>query len=202
MKPILYLDFDTTLVNTTKAMIDTSKYLTNKDPITYDDYTWNLKQAYPDIDKEIIHKTFDIEYFFEVLEMFEGVKKALEELSSYYTLKICSYGTPMNLELKRRWITKHLPMIKKEDLVLLEFNKKHFDKSICKGRAIIDDRLEPLDTCNCDCKILFRYNNNPYEWQEGYKKMVCNNKIDYVATSWEHREFINFLISLSLLNIK
>ena len=192
---ILWLDFDTTLVDTTKSMILTYEHLTSEKPLTYYDISWNLRQSFPNGNKDIIHKLFDIEYFFNNLDLFEGVYETLNNLYNYCTLKICSYGTPRNLELKKEWILKNLPMIKEENIILLEQNKKNFDKSVCIGDILIDDRLEPHLTCNCKTKVLFRYNNNPYEWQEGYEQLLLENKINFVATSWKDKDFIKYLRS-------
>ena len=192
---IVWLDFDTTLVDTTKSMILTYEHLTSEKPLTYYDMSWNLRQSFPNGNKDIIHELFNTEYFFNSLDLFEGVYETLNNLYNYCTLKICSYGTPRNLELKKKWILKNLPMIKEENIVLLEQNKKNFDKSVCVGDILIDDRLEPHLTCNCKTKVLFRYNNNPYEWQEGYEQLLLENKIDFVATSWKNKDFIKYLHS-------
>ena len=192
---IVWLDFDTTLVDTTKSMILAYEHLTDEKPLTYYDVSWNLHQSFPNGNKDIIHELFDTEYFFNSLDLFEGVYETLNNLYNYCTLKICSYGTPRNLELKKEWILKNLPMIKEENIILLEQNKKNFDKSVCIGDILIDDRLEPHLTCNCKTKVLFRYNNNPYEWQEGYEQLLLENKINFVATSWKDKEFIKYLRS-------
>lgn len=190
---ILWVDFDTTLVDTTKSMIVTYEHLTNEKPLTYYDVSWNLRQSFPTGNKDIIHELFNTEYFFNSLDLFEGVYETLNNLYNHCTLKICSYGTPRNLQLKKEWILKNLPMIKEENIVLLEQNKKNFDKSVCIGDILIDDRLEPHLTCNCKTKVLFRYNNNPYEWQEGYEQLLLENKINFVATSWKDKDFIKYL---------
>ena len=190
---IVWLDFDTTLVDTTKSMILAYEHLTDEKPLTYYDASWNLHQSFPNGNKDIIHELFNTEYFFNSLDLFEGVYETLNNLYNYCTLKFCSYGTPRNLELKKEWILKNLPMIKEENIILLEQNKKNFDKSVCIGDILIDDRLEPHLTCNCKTTVLFRYNNNPYEWQEGYEKLLLEDKINFVATSWKGEDFIKYL---------
>ena len=65
---IVWLDFDTTLVDTTKSMILTYEHLTGEKPLTYYDVSWNMHQSFPNGNKDIIHELFNTEYFVNSLD--------------------------------------------------------------------------------------------------------------------------------------
>ena len=63
-KPKLYVDFDTTMVNSPKILTICYEKLTGIKPLTYTPLDWNIAMAYPNYDKDIIHTIFDISLFF------------------------------------------------------------------------------------------------------------------------------------------
>ena len=195
-KPKLYVDFDTTMVNSPKILTICYEKLTGIKPLTYNPLDWNIAMAYPNYDKDIIHTIFDISLFFEYAKdnIFEGCKETLEELSNYYDITVVSCGTDANLTLKEQFLKEEFPCVSFAGLSQIS---KTFDKSsICQDGILIDDRLDCLlSTRNCK-NVLFRYNNNAYIWQEGYTDYVSDGTIDFVATSWTDEVFINYLLTL------
>ena len=194
-KPKLYVDFDTTMVNSPKILTICYEKLTGIKPLTYNPLDWNIAMAYPNYDKDIIHTIFDISLFFEYAKdnIFEGCKETLEELSNYYDITVVSCGTDANLTLKEQFLKEEFSYV---SFVGLSQTSKTFDKSsVCQNGILIDDRLDCLlSTQNCK-NVLFRYNNNPYEWQEGYEQLLLENKIDFVTNSWKDKDFIKYLHS-------
>lgn len=180
----LFVDFDTTMIDSTTCLINCYRDLTGEEPLTYKDWTWNISTAYPNCNKEIIHKCFDIPLFFKYAKdnIFPNCKETLQELTKYYDITVVSCGTEDNLRLKEQFLKEEFTFV---SFVGLQQSKKTFDKScVCKDGVLIDDRLDCLLSSKQCLNILFRYNNNPYEWQEGYKDLIENGKISYVATKW------------------
>lgn len=197
-KPILYVDFDQTILDSTQIMIDCYEHLTGEKALTRIDYTWNLKSAFPNYDKEIIHKIFEIPMFFELANKytFKGCKRTLFNLSKYYDIKIPSCGTDENLRLKGEWIEENLPFI--NEFIPIRQNGKVFDKSICEENSvIIDDRLDCLLSVNNSLRILYRNRNNPYSWQIGYEELLAKDEIQKVVTEW-NEELEEYLIRYSM----
>lgn len=193
-KLILYVDFDQTILDSTQIMIDCYEHLTGEKALTRKDYTWNLKSAFPNYDKEIIHKIFEIPMFFELANkyVFKGCKRRLYNLSKHYDIKIISCGTDENLRLKGEWIEENLPFV--QEFIPLSQNGKVFDKSICEENSvIIDDRIDCLLSAKNCFRILFKFDNRPYEWQNGYEEFIYNGDINGIATAW-NEEFENNLI--------
>lgn len=190
----LFVDFDTTMVNTPKILTMCYENLTGEKPLTYNPLDWNISMAYPNYDKKIIHKIFDIPLFFKYAKdnIFPNCKETLKSLLNYYDIVVVSCGTDDNLKLKEQFLKEEFPFV---SFVGLPQANKTFDKSsVCKNGVLIDDRLDCLLSTKECLNILFRYNNNPYSWQEGYEELLQQGKINYVANSW-NGELRDILIS-------
>lgn len=183
----LYLDYDNTILDSSKILIESYYLLTGVKPATYNDFTWNCDIAFPPhSDREIIHKIFDIPLFFKLANdnILPSALHILHELTPYYNIHIVSCGTDSNLKLKEAWCKEHVPFI--TSFIGLNQTSKTFDKSsVAKNGVIIDDRLDALLSSENCLKVLFRYNDNPYQWQEGYDNLLKEGKIDYVAKQWD-----------------
>ena len=192
----LYLDYDNSLVDTSKIIPEAYYLLTGVKPVKEFSETWNSDDVFPPrADREIIHKIFDIPLFFKLADsnIFPSALHILFELSQYYDIHIVSCGTESNLKLKKEWCKEHIPFI--TSFIGLNQTSKTFDKSsAAKNGVIIDDRLDALLSSENCLKILFRYNDNSYEWQEGYEELLKDNKIDHVAFQWDE-ELRDLLIS-------
>lgn len=192
----LYLDYDGTLVDTPKILPEAYYLLTGVKPVKDISLDWNADTCFPPrANREIIHKIFDIPLFFKLASdnIFPSALHILFELSQYYDIHIVSCGTESNLKLKEEWCKEHIPFI--TSFIGLNQTYKTFDKSsVAKDGVIIDDRLDALLSSENCLKILFRYNNELYEWQDGYKELLKNNKLDHVAFHWDE-ELRDLLIS-------
>ena len=116
----------------------------------------------------------------------------MEYLSQYYDIEVVSCGTEENLKLKEEFAKHEFPFV---SFVGLDQTNKTFDKSQHYINCVcIDDRLDCLLSSKQSLNILFRYNDNKYEWQEGYKELLQQGKINYVANSW-NEELRDILMS-------
>lgn len=196
-KPKLYCDVDGVIIPTNEIMPIVYEELTGIKPKSYKSLTWNMYDLYDkkDLNKDIIHKIFEVERFFELAKPYKGCIKVLFNLSKYYDIHIVSVGSAENLKLKKMWLLENIPFVPEENLILLEQVGKanSIDKSCCVDGVIIDDTLSALLSSNNCLRVLFRWNNDNLSWQEGYEKLLVNGEIDEVATAWED-EFEDYLI--------
>lgn len=183
----LYLDFDNTIVNATKKIVE----LYDKDFWKYKNYTpthWiNINTYSFDelalINKDIVLDYFDDHRFFINLEYMENAKEVLDELKDYYEINICSIGRKMNLYNKKQWIEKNLSYAKFIGIDLKYGNKSSVDMS-GNGSVILDDNIDMLYSSNADIKVIY----GDFSWSE-------NNIYDYPRCfNWyEFREFLKTL---------
>lgn len=181
----LYVDYDNTIVNTARILPEAYYLLTGVKPVKDMALDWNADTCFPPkASREAIHKIFDIPLFFKLANdnIYPSALHILYDLSKYYDIHIISCGSESNLQLKKEWCKEHLPFI--SSFIGLNQTSKTFNKSVAKNGVIIDDRLDALLSSDNCLKILFRYNNELYEWQEGYKELLEKNSIDHVAFQW------------------
>lgn len=181
----LYLDFDNTIVNATKKIVE----LYDKDFWKYKNYTpthWTNINTYSFdelilINKSIILDYFDDHRFFINLEYNENAKEILDELKDEYEINICSIGRKMNLYYKEQWIKKNLPYANFTGVDLIEGNKGNIDMS---GGITLDDNIDMLNSSNADIKVIY----GDFSWSD-------NNIYNYPRCfNWyEFKEFLKTL---------
>lgn len=193
MKQNLFLDIDNTAIKTNEIMASVYYHLSGVKPKQLITYEWNMKDCFEphELDKELVHKIFEVREFFDLVKPYEGCVEILERLLPYYNICPVSVGTKKNLELKREYLPRWFPFIPQENYILLEQHGKHelIDKSCCRDAVIIDDTLSALkSSVNC-LKILFRYKNKPYAWQNGYEDLLRTADIHHIAYLWDEDLF-------------
>jgi len=170
MKKDLYIDFDSTIVETEAAFCEVyneeySKYKSFKPADWKQAMSWIFDDVCPlihvyheDAQKEIV-RIFGCERFFELLKPMDNAIEVLMELEEKYNLIICTSAMPENASRKVLWIEEHLQFV---DEVIVLINKKQ--NGIGKGRVpmneegsiFIDDHPNNLISTNAARKILFK----------------------------------------------
>lgn len=166
---MLFIDFDNTIVNSTKAFCDiyNLRYYNHPNFIKADwqkSYLYNFSDVCPLLkNKEEVENIFCSETFFNILEFINNnTFNVIEELSYKYKIIIPSIGWPKNISLKSLWIENKLPMIK--EFILINNGDCSMDKRIIdmSGGIIIDDVASNLN-CNAERKICFGYKHDKNE---------------------------------------
>ena len=170
----LYIDFDGTIVNTIKAIVDLYnedfQYYKKFKPINWWEInTWDFTEcncATP----EYINTYFNQQRFFNRIEYMDWAKKILDELSDDYDITIVSSGYSPNLVAKALWINNNLPYCKFIGVNLKEYkDKSHIDMS---DGIFIDDSSHNLITSNAKINICF---GDKYEWNKDWIGIRCAN---------------------------
>lgn len=183
MKKSLYLDFDSTIVNSERAFCEVYNRL-------YQDYVgfvpaheehagdWEFKRACPLIHQlhvdpiAEVRRLFGLELFFELLEFYEGSDKAIRALKSQYDLVICTSASPENGSKKVMWIERQMPYV---DEIIVLINKSN--NGVGKGRVhmlepgaiFVDDHPANLRSTEAERKILFNFNGRITDYNRGWE---------------------------------
>ena len=192
----LILDFDNTIVNTTKAMIrsmnpfikDSSKKVDENSP----SYYWSFKDLFPETHMRYIDILFNSELLFDNMELYSNVRNVLEDLHEKgVMIYVCSIGSYKNIKLKLDYLHKHLPFV---EVIPIAQNNIAMDKAIInmENAVFLDDNVDCLNSSNADVKILYKHDNFTTE-----KNRVWNG---YVSTSWEDEDFIKLVYDLLEVN--
>lgn len=188
----IYVDFDNTLVNSTKRICD----LYNEDFQYYPKYrkvNWWEIETYQFKELNCAAIEYLLEYFgqprfFRDLEIMDNAYEILTRLINMgYTINIVSMGTTQNLKLKEKWIYENLPY--KVKFIPIDFrcfnDKSHINMS---DGILIDDEMRYLNSSNAKTKICF---GDIYEWNKEWKGVRCANWNDIYRLFVNNKENID-----------
>ena len=192
----LIIDFDNTVVNTTKAMIRSLnpfiKDVTQKVDENSPSYYWSFKDLFPKTHLRYIDILFNSELLFSNMELYPNVYNTLKDLHEKgVQIYICTIGSYKNIKLKLDWLHEKLPFV---DVVPIAQNNIVMNKAIInmENSVFIDDNCSCLNSSNANVKILYRHDGYITE-----KNRVWNG---YTSTSWEDEDFIKLLYNLLEVN--
>ena len=192
----LVLDYDNTIVNTTKAMVRSmNPYIKDVDKKVPEDthsYYWSFKDLFPETHMRYIDILFNSELLFSNMTLFPNVYNVLKDLHNKgVQIYICSIGSYKNIKLKLDWLHENLPFVEVIPIVQSDIimNKAIINM---ENSVFIDDNVDCLNSSNADVKILYRHDNFTTE-----KNRVWNG---YVGTSWEDEDFIDLIYKLLEVN--
>ena len=192
----LIIDFDSTIVDTTRAMIKAmNPYIKDVDEKVPEDslaYYWSFADIFPSTHLRYVDILFNSELLFSNMTLFPNVYNVLKDLHDKgVQIYVCSIGSYKNIKLKLDWLHENLPFV---DVIPIAQNNIVMNKAIInmENSVFIDDNVDCLNSSNADVKILYKHDNFTTE-----KNRVWNN---YVATSWEDEDFIKLLYNLLEVN--
>jgi len=166
----IFLDFDNTIVNSTKSFCETYSELYQDHPNfilpKWEEVNcWNFENQCTLLKtNEDVEKIFSMELFFIGLEFIdEYTYKILKELNEKYQIIITSIGTYDNITYKSQWVKGNLPFIK--DSIFLINNGCKMNKSVVnmQDSIFIDDVTTNLDSSNAVNKYIF---GKEYPWSQ------------------------------------
>ena len=162
----LFIDFDSTIVDSISAFCDSYNKLYRDHPrfipaTPCKVEKWNFKDQCPLV--EDTAKIFASELFFRNVDFINGnTKEIIEQLCEKYDVILITIGSLQNIALKSMWLYDYLPCIKEH--IFLVNNGCKMDKGIVdmEGDTIfIDDVDSNLKSTNAKHKIIF---GDIYDW--------------------------------------
>lgn len=189
-KQVIYLDFDNTLVNSTKAFC--TVYNANRMPEEkLADWTkvtrWDFTDECPNLTPKQIEDYFGKDYFYMKLEFMPDALRALKELVKTYEIRICSIGSPANISKKVEWLEENLTSVIPEitDGIFLVKNNGKMGKECVDMRhgIIVDDSWTNVSTSNAELKITFGIKA---EWNKDCKGLRAKdwNVLEHLLLGW------------------
>ena len=167
MYKIIYLDFDNTIVNTSKAICS----LYNEDFLYYKNFkyvdwreikSWGFTEC-TCTTKEYINTYFNPPRFFKIIDFMPYAEEVISLLQQKYKIKIVSMGNKPNLKLKQKWIKCNLH----DDIefIGIDFNECEDKRNIDMSDEIfVDDNVKMLQSSNAHTKICFGDNEWNNDW--------------------------------------
>ncbi len=181
MKKDLYLDFDSTIVNSDKSICRIyNTHYNHYDGFMSADWRKHSNWAYKNICPLIhVHEEDPIQTiqdfygskeFFDHLEFYDDAYEVISKLKDQYKVIICTSAFPMNASKKVLWIEEHLPQVD-EIIILIDKSGLGYGKArvaMMEDDAIfIDDHPKNLYSTNASRKFLFKFKETDYngDWK-------------------------------------
>ncbi|MBN2898988.1 MAG: HAD hydrolase-like protein [Clostridia bacterium] len=176
MKKDLYIDFDSTIVNSDKAIcaIYNERYKDYEGfkPAEWQKHkNWAYKYICPLIHEheenpvQVIQDYYGSQDFFDKLEFYDDAKKVIGELTDKYKVIICTSAFPTNASKKVLWIEEHLSEVD-EIIILINKSGHGYGKArvpMMESDAIfIDDHPKNLHSTQASQKYLFKFKETDY----------------------------------------
>ena len=169
-KPIVVVDWDNTVINTSKTLINLHNKL-SKNKIKYiEEHDWKFRPMI-NSDEELkeLFTLFDNKHFYDsdVVVPIKDAIETIKELSEHYKIIICS----KHMRSRRRLTRKYIKETFKGYDVSVKFVNSFNEKSkIFKNKrvlAVIDDKIECLEGFGeKTLRVLF----GDYQWNKEYDK--------------------------------
>lgn len=178
-KQKLFLDFDDTIVHSSKAICSIynemyQDYPHFKPANWWENTKWNYVGICPLM--RCPSELFSEKIFFEYVDFINGnTKDVIETLCEKYEVIVASIGTPQNIAHKSIWLKENLPCVK--EYIFLCNDHCKMDKSTIDmiNGIFIDDVVSNLDSSKAKGKIVF---GDEFDWNKTYKYPRCLNWTD------------------------
>lgn len=179
---IILLDFDSTLVDSSKAFYDYYVEQTGDNLTSYDEskIDWSMRKLCPLYTQEQADNVYIQPGFFKYLRLYPNAYEVLTKLKEEdHFLHIVSCHKPQGMAYKMQWIKKNLPMIDEVTLIPIAHGNVKFDKSSVKGDILVDDSLSALKSASTKFKLCYGFYAWNKEWQ-GDRVLNWNEVYDYI----------------------
>jgi 5'(3')-deoxyribonucleotidase len=190
MREVLILDLDSTIIDTSKSIINLHNKLSDKKIIYTPNHDWNwypmikTKEELSELFKLFDHKDF----YGETLVVFDNAVEIINDLSMRYRIIIASKHDMIRRSITREWIYKTFP---NTELVFLDsFDKSCVAKNIFMDKCLcfLDDKPEAL--ISMMGLVAYIVSFNTYQWNSDWS--------GYRVNSW--LEFKQFIANLEKLD--
>lgn len=174
MRSTIIIDLDGVVFDTITQITN----LYNYDHVMYKEFTpvhaedvktWEFKELFLET-PDVIDKYFNTPRFFENLPLMKSAEWIISKLAEEYKIVFCSSGSYPNLQLKRRWLSKHYPSA---DFIPVELPTYKDKSGVDMSNAIfVDDCAHNLETSNAEHKICF---GEVYDWNKDWNGIRCKD---------------------------
>ena len=169
-KPIVVVDWDNTVINTSKTLINLHNKL-SKNKIKYiEEHDWKFRPMI-NTDEELkeLFTLFDNKHFYDsdVVVPIKDAIETIKELSEHYKIIICSKHMRSRRRLTRKYIKETFKGYDVSVKFVNSFNEKSNLFKHKRVLAVIDDKIECLEGFGeKTLRVLF----GDYQWNKEYDK--------------------------------
>lgn len=175
----LFVDFDSTLVNSKETALSIFNYTFGQKYSNEQLRKQNFKNLFPLVNEKMIHEVFASKMFYDLLEFKENSFNILEMYSKFYSIQLVTKAHREEMERKATWISKNIPSSLIPTIIFVDVDSGAFKKDIdMEGGVFIDNFVENLRGTNAKIKILYA----PYPDAE--ECQIDNLDEVYMVSTW------------------
>ena len=169
-KPIVVVDWDNTVINTSKTLINLHNKL-SKNKIKYiEEHDWKFRPMI-NSDEELkeLFTLFDNKHFYDsdVVVPIKDAIKTIKKLSEHYKIIICSKHMRSRRKLTKKYIKETFKGYDVSVKFVNSFNEKSNLFKYKRVLAVVDDKIECLEGFGeKTLRVLF----GDYQWNKEYDK--------------------------------
>lgn len=167
---ILVIDFDSTIVDTSRAIHNIYKQETGDINSKYNPkHGWDFSGLVP---KEYVPRCYELftdKKLTNNLKPFDNAIEVLTRLSEKHEIWVCTNQHPLRIPYTEEWIKKNLPFVKMCYV-------RSFNKGVCAGDVFIDDRGDCLESVLGNFKYRICYGR--YSWNKDWTGIRKTNWMD------------------------
>lgn len=174
----LVFDFDSTMIKTSKILLNIYNYETNNNLEYNATHGWDFDGLFP---VEYCNRAFELfldksfydERFFEAME---DMIEIVNQLAEKNNVTIATNQHPTRRPNTDAWVKKHMPNVK-----IKYFNS--FDKSEMSGFIFVDDRIDALESVKNNFEHIICFGE--YGWNKEWtgKRVLSWKEIDAFINS-------------------
>ena len=176
-KKTIVIDLDSTIINTSKTIINLHNKINPDDKIEYiEDHNWNFEPMIKTKEElNELFKLFDNEHFYNEVIFKENALKVIHGLCENYKVIICTKHNESRKPITSKFIKRMFPKAE------LKFVDNFSDKGKIECDVVIDDKPESLNSFDDTVlKICF----GDYVWNKSWDGVKMTNWL-------EIKEFFN-----------
>lgn len=150
----LFIDFDSTSVNSTKRLVEmmNNKFNQNHNWRTIKKYS--ALDLFPQATEEDVLGCFSNKEFFNGLEIFDNFMNVMNKYKDVFHYHIATIGTVDNIKHKQAWCNEHFNFpYEFSGIIKNGTGKGEIDMS---NSIFIDDHINNLRTSNANIKVLYK----------------------------------------------
>ena len=206
MRDVIFIDFDSTIIDTSQSIINLHNKLNNIKIIYTANHDWNW---FPMIKtKEELSELFKLfdnkDFYGETLRVFPNSVEIINELSKKYRVIIVSKHEKSRRGISREWIYNTFPNV---ELVFLDsFDKSCVPKNIFADRCLcfIDDKSEALGSVKglVDYRICYgnySWNNTNWDGLRVINWKEVDNMIKIIENTINKNKLSNKIINMKVM---
>jgi 5'(3')-deoxyribonucleotidase len=179
MRKVIFIDLDSTIIDTSRSIINLHNKLSDKKIEYTEQHSWNFypmvktKEELTELFKLFDHKDF----YGHTLVVFKDAVEIINELSNKYRIIIVSKHNASRRSITRKWIYEILPNV--EIVFSDSFDKSGVAKNIFMDKCLcfLDDKPEALDSMKGLVPYLVTYNT--YQWNKSWTGFRVNNWLEF-----------------------